>query len=170
MKDDRVVKIKEIDNGFIVSFNEFDDETEEKRKNVYCYEINTLFDEKQTLETLMYDIAEYFGFGYNGFSEKNFYISWNKIGDGIEKQNQIMTIVNEKVKECIDCMNNNALRELIDEIFFYKSNETFKQDSILKKFHFFVKKNHSVHGIEFTEKLIVNEIVKRWMNEHKQGQ
>jgi len=79
------LKIKQIENGYLMEWQE---ETEEN-KFTTCQEAivnddDMSDDDKESMKKLLYYVAEFFGCHYNKWSQLNLKINWDKKGHKLE--------------------------------------------------------------------------------------
>lgn len=73
-----MIKIRRIENGFVVAYDDFSEEGEE-------IEVETVFEEeddeeKPCMTKLLYFVAEHFGQMYDKWDGENLNITWDKKG------------------------------------------------------------------------------------------
>ena len=75
------IKILQADNGFIVTQHNWEDDHDIITNREV---IEDSVDERESLERLLYKVAEKFGEPYLKYSETNLNITWDKKGDKVE--------------------------------------------------------------------------------------
>jgi len=76
--------IEKIDNGFIITFSGGYEGGKEVIEITTNEDQDEEDEEKRAMTKLLERIAIFFGVMYDGFSEKNLNILWNKKGDEVE--------------------------------------------------------------------------------------
>jgi len=78
-------RIKKVNNGFIVSYPEEQEEgMPEIKEEVFEDKDSSQWDEREVLADVFVWMADHFGFQYNKWKDNNLNIQWNKKGHKCE--------------------------------------------------------------------------------------
>jgi hypothetical protein len=78
----RECRIKKADNGFLIEYEEMDDENTAIVRRIVVEDFED--DEKKNIADMLYKVADFFGVCYDKWSDKNLDINWDKKGHKLE--------------------------------------------------------------------------------------
>ena len=79
-----MIKIKHIENGFIVVYDDFNINDEKIEVETVFEDIDIDDDKKVCMTRLLYFIAEHYGHQYDKWAKNNLNITWDKKGHKVD--------------------------------------------------------------------------------------